>query len=91
MGFKKEQKGMLIFDVFKPQCTQRVFDLIDENHWTTVFVPANLAHAFQPLDLASNGVAKSSLKVSLVGGTQRKLQKPLTWGRIFMKSKSIPL
>ena len=32
LDLEKEQKCMLIFDVFKAQCTQRVFDLIDENH-----------------------------------------------------------
>ena len=79
---------MLIFDVFKAQSTQRVFDLIDENHCVTVLIPANLTHVFQPLDLAINGVAKSFL--SFVSGTQRKLRKPLTRGWIFMKSKSIP-
>ena len=51
---------MLIFDVFKAQFTQRVFDLINENHFVTVFVPANLTHVFQPLDLAINSVKKTS-------------------------------
>ena len=72
---------MLIFYVYKAQCTQRVFDLIDENHCVTVFVPANLTHVFQPLDLAINGVAKSFLKGKLVSGTQRKLQKTLGKGQ----------
>ena len=62
LDLEEEQKCILIFYVFKAQCTQRVFDLIDENHCVTVFVPANLAHIFQPLDFAINGVAKSFLK-----------------------------
>ena len=57
---EEEQKCML--DVFKARCTQRVFDLIDENHCVTVFVPANLTHVFQPLDLAISGAAKLFLK-----------------------------
>ena len=57
---EEEQKCML--DVFKARCTQRVFDLIDENHCVTVFVPANLIHVFQSLDLAINGAAKLFLK-----------------------------
>ena len=81
LGFKKEQKGMLIFDAFKPQCTQRVFDLIDENHWTTVFVAANLAHAFQPLDLANNGVPKSSLKSKFSGWYSKEIAKALDMGQ----------
>ena len=56
----EKQKYMLIFDVFKAQFTQRVFDLINENHFVTVFVPANLTHVFQPLDLAINSVKKTS-------------------------------
>ena len=59
---EEEQKCMLIFDVFKARCTQCVFDLIDENYCVTVFVPANLTHVFQPLDLAINGAAKLFLK-----------------------------
>ena len=74
---------MLIFDVFKAQCTQRVFDLIDENHCVTVFVPANLTHVFQPLDLAINGVAKSFLKSTFSEWYSKKLQKPLTRGKIW--------
>ena len=69
LGFKKEQKGMLIFDVFKAQCTQRVFDLIDENDWTTVFVPAN------------NGVAKSSLKSKFIGWYSKEIAKALDMGQ----------
>ena len=87
LDLEEEQKYVLIFYVFKAQCTQRVFYWIDENHCVTVFVPANFIHVFQPLDLAINSVAKS---VSLVSGTQRKLRKLLTRGRVFMKSKSIP-
>ena len=56
----EKQKYMLIFDVFKAQCTQRVFDLINENHFVTVFISANLTHVFQPFDLAINSVKKSS-------------------------------
>ena len=56
----EKEKYMLIFDVFKGQCTQRVFHLINENHFVTAFVPANLTHVFQLLDWAINSVAKSS-------------------------------
>ena len=57
MDLEEEQKGMLIFDVLKVQCTQLVFDLIDENHCVSVFAPAKLTHVFQQLDLTINGVA----------------------------------
>ena len=72
---------MLIFDVFKAQCTQRVFDLIDENHCVTVFVPANLTHLFQPLDLAINGVAKSFLKSMFSEWYSKEIAKALDKGQ----------
>ena len=49
---------MVIFDVYKAEYIQRDFDLIAEKHFVTVFVPAKLAHVFQPLDLAINRLAK---------------------------------
>ena len=81
LDLEKEQKCMLIFDVFKAQCTQRVFDLIDENHCVTVFVPANLTHVFQPLDLAINGVAKSYLKSKFSECYSKKIVKALDKGQ----------
>ena len=62
LGLEQDQKCLLIFDVFKGQCTDRVLDLMNKNNCVTVFVPPNLTHVFQPLDLAINNVAKSFLK-----------------------------
>ena len=81
LDLEEEQKCMLIFDVFKAQCTQRVFDLIDENHCVTVFVPANLTHLFQPLDLAINGVAKSFLKSKFSEWYSKEIAKALDKGQ----------
>ena len=39
----------------------KVTDMIEENDCVKVFVPANLTHEFQPLDLTVNGVAKEFL------------------------------
>ena len=81
LDLEKEQKCMLIFDVFKAQCTQRVFDLIDENHCVTVFVPENFTHAFQPLDLAINNVAKSFLKSKFSEWYSKEIAKALDKGQ----------
>ena len=62
LGLAENQKCMLIFDVFKGQGTQKVLNLLDENGCVSIFVPPNLTHMFQPLDLSINGVAKSFLK-----------------------------
>ena len=71
---------MLIFYAFKAQCTQRVFHLIDENHCVTVFVPVNLTHVFQSLDLAINGVAKSFLKSKFSVWYLKEIAKALDKG-----------
>ena len=72
-----QSKNACSFLMFKAQCTQRIFDLIDENHCVTAFVPANLIHLFQPLDLAINGVAKSFLKSKFSEWSSKKIAKAL--------------
>ena len=57
-----EAKVMLIFNVFKGQTTDAVLNCIEDNNFISVFVPANLTHHFQPLDLTVNGPAKKFLK-----------------------------
>ena len=81
MDLEEELKCMLNFDVFKAQCTQRVFDLIDENHCVTVLILANLNHVFQPLDLAINGVAKSFLKSNFSEWYSKEIAKALDKGQ----------
>ena len=49
---------MLFFDVFKGQKAKRVANLIEENECVCVYVPRNLTHEFQPLDVTVNGIAK---------------------------------
>ena len=58
LGLPGDQKALLIFDVFKGQKTQRILDLMEENHCVYVFVPNNLTSEFQHLDLTVNGPAK---------------------------------
>ena len=61
LNLPDDQKALLIFDVFKGQKTQRILDLMVENHSVYVFVPNNLTNEFQPLDLTVNGPSKSFL------------------------------
>ena len=81
LDLKEEQKCMLIFDAFKAQCTQRVFDMINGNHCVTVYVPENLTHVFQPLDLAINGVAKSFLKSKFSEWYSKEIAKAFDKGQ----------
>ena len=63
LNLPDDQKALLIFDIFKGQKTQRILDLMVENHSVYVFVPNNLTNEFQPLDLTVNGPSKSFLSV----------------------------
>ena len=51
----------MLFDVFKGQKTKDVIDLINECNCLSVFVPPDLTHIFQPLDLTINSKAKRFL------------------------------
>ena len=62
IGLPDDQKALLIYDVFKGQETQRVIALIESNGCLRVYVPPNLTHVFQPLDLTINGNTKEFLK-----------------------------
>ena len=55
--------------------------MTDENHCVTAFVPANLTHLFQPLDLAINGVAKSFLKSKFSEWSSKKIAKAFDKGQ----------
>ena len=61
LGIPDHQKSLLIYNVFEGQKTRKVLDLIEANHCVNVYVPANLTHVFEVLDLTINGVAKSFL------------------------------
>ena len=61
LNLPDDQKALLIFDVLKGQKTQRILDLMVENHSVYLFVPNNLTNEFQPLDLTVNGPSKSFL------------------------------
>ena len=48
--------------MFKGQVIQAVLDLFEEHNIAVTFVPANMTHMFQPLDLTVNGYVKKDLK-----------------------------
>ena len=53
-----DQKGLLIYDVFKGQNTKRYIDFLLEKDLVHVHVPANLTHKFQPPDIIVNVVSE---------------------------------
>ena len=56
-----DQKALLIYDVFKGQKTDRVYDLVEENDCVSRYGPNNLTDQFQPLDLITKNMAKKFL------------------------------
>ena len=58
----QEHPALAIFDVFKGQCTENVFQLLEENNILYVIVPNNCTDVLQPLDLSINKPAKHFMK-----------------------------
>ena len=81
LGLPKDQKSLLIYDVFKGQTTKRYADFLLENDLTHVHVPANLTHKFQPLDINVNGVAKGFLKDQFQKWYTGEIQKQMDNGK----------
>ena len=80
MKLEDNHKALVLFDVFKEQKTQAVIDLIDEYTCLSVFVPPDLTHLFQPLDLAHNAKAKCFLNEKSEALYTQKVTKLLSEG-----------
>ena len=81
LGLPKDQKSLLIYDVFKGQTTKRYTDFLLENDLAHVHVRANLTHKFQPLDINVNGVAKGFLKDQFQKWYTGEIQKQMDNGK----------
>ena len=77
----KEQKSLLIYDVFKGPTTKRYTDFLFENDLAHAHVPANLTHKFLPLDINVNGVAKGFLKDQFQKWYTGKIQNQMDNGK----------
>ena len=53
---------LVIFDVFKGQCTEDVLKMLEDNHIERVVVPVNCTDRLQPLDFSINKSAKEFLR-----------------------------
>ena len=58
---RKNQKALIIFDVFRGQTTDKVLKLLEGNSILVTKVPPNMTYLIQPLDVTVNKVAKKFL------------------------------
>ena len=54
--------ALVLFDMFKGQCTQAILELLETNNIDVVFIPANCTDRLQPLDVSVNKPAKTFLR-----------------------------
>jgi hypothetical protein len=62
LKLRSDYPALVLFDVFKGQCTDAIYKLLDENNIFHVMVPANLTDQLQPLDLSVNMPAKEQMR-----------------------------
>lgn len=54
--------ALVLFDVFRGQCTDSFLNLLRMNHILYIFIPPNCTDKLQPLDLTINKPAKEYLR-----------------------------
>ena len=80
LGLPGDQKSLLIYDVFTGQTTKNIKEYIQENDCVIVYVPNNMTHYFQHLDLTVIAVAKHFLKVKFELWYAKEVKKQLDEG-----------
>lgn len=72
--------SLLIMDVFRGQMTANVQELLNEHNILVTFVPNNMTHLFQPLDLTVNSWAKKFMKEKFAMWYCSKIKEALDKG-----------
>ena len=62
LNLATDAHGLVLFDNFNRQCTEKIFQLLEENHINFVIIPANCTDRLQPLDLSFKKAAKVFLR-----------------------------
>ena len=66
LGLNESFPALALFDVFKGQTTESIYQLLEDNHVYVVNIPANCTHKLQPMDLSVNKSKKDHLKKQLI-------------------------
>ena len=74
-----DTRGLVIFDNFNGQCTEKVFQLLEENNINFVLIPANCTDRLQPLDFSLNKPTKMFLRSKFQDwfAQQKRGEKPV--------------
>ena len=78
---RKNQKTLLIFDVFRGQTINTIFKVLKDHHILVTKVPANMTHLFQSLDLTVNKAAKDYTKEKFSDWFTRQINTGLENGQ----------
>lgn len=81
LKLKADQKALLVWDVFRGQMTAKVKEVLNSLNIECTYVPANMTHFFQPLDLTVNRSAKSFMKKQFVMYYASAVRKQLQSGK----------
>ena len=54
LHLEPDYPALVLFDVFKGQCTENLFRILEENHISVVLIPPNCTDRLQPLDVSVN-------------------------------------
>ncbi len=76
----EQHSALVIFDVFKGQCTESVLNLLEDNNILYVLVPANTTDKLQPLDLSVNKPAKDFMRAKFQEWYSEKILDQLEKG-----------
>ena len=66
LGLAENQKALLIWDVFKGHCTEKLNAFLENLNVKVITVQENTTQCFQPLDLTTNGSAKHFIRKKVI-------------------------
>ena len=61
LNLNNDHPTLAVLNVFKGQCAEEVFKLLEDNNIECILVPVNCTDCLQPLDLSVNKPAKDFL------------------------------